>query len=105
MLVTTAAAAGDVTRNGTWTWLDSKVTAVVAAAVTSVVAGDDRTSVVTEVEAGSIVPMSVKVLVKFPFLVTLSVGVMVDGGIIELNVDVTTIVVVLLKVEAALVVV
>jgi hypothetical protein len=36
---------------------------------------------------------------------TLSLGVMVDGGIIELNIDVTTIVVVLLKVEAALVVV
>lgn len=58
-----------------------------------------------EVEAGNVFPVAVKVLVRFPLVATLKVGVMVDGGITELNIDVMTIVVVLLKVEAALVVV
>lgn len=104
MPVTTAAGAETVSRNSIATWLDSNVTPVVAAAVTSTVAVDNKTSVVTKVEAGSVFPVPVKVLVKFPIVATLSVGVMVDGGIIELSFDVKTIVVVLIKVEAALVV-
>jgi hypothetical protein len=103
--VTIAAGDETVTRIVTWAWLDSNVTAVVAAAVTSEVVVDDETSVVKKVEVGSVFPVTVKVIVKFPFVATLLVGVMVDGGTIELKVDVATIVIVLLKVEAALVVV
>jgi hypothetical protein len=105
MLVTTAAWGENVTRNGTWTGVDSNVTPVVARAVSSAVAVDDRTSVITEVEAGNVFPVLVIVLVRFPIVTTLLVGVMVNGGITELYIDVMTIVVVLLKVEAALVVV
>jgi hypothetical protein len=50
-------------------------------------------------------PVTVEAIVKFPFVATLVLGVMVDGGTIEVKIDVATIVIVLLKVEAALVVV
>ena len=105
MFVTVTAGSRVVTGNGTGTSLDSNVTPVVAGAVASALAVDDRTSVVMKVEAGNVFPEGVTVIVTFPVVARLSVGVMVDGGIIELNVDVTTIVVMLIKVEAALVVV
>jgi hypothetical protein len=105
MPVSTTAGSGVVRGTGTRISLDSNVTPVVPGAVTSAAAVDVRTSVITKVEAGSVVPAEVKIIVTFPVMATLSVGVIVDGGIIELYIDVTTIVVVLVKVEAALVVV